>query len=145
MARLEQLWRRAYHAADAPTLAPEELAGLDEAAMADLRLTPHPAFALLASPLAVHSIFAANRGSAAAVPDPARAERVVLTRPQFDVQLRTIPTGAHGFLSTLASGQTLADAAEQGFACDDSFDLAAAIRLMVEAGAFQSLTLRAAP
>jgi hypothetical protein len=40
VARLEQLWRRAYHAADAPTLAPEELAGLDEAAMADLRLDP---------------------------------------------------------------------------------------------------------
>ncbi len=145
VARLEQLWRQAYHAADAPTLAPEELAGLDEAAMADLRLTPHPAFALLASPYAVHAIFTANRAAGAAVADPARPEWVMLTRPRFDVIVKPIPKGAHGFFSALASGVTLAEAAEQGFACDDSFDLAAAIRLMVEAGAFQSLSLRATP
>lgn len=140
IARLEQLWRRAYHARDARPLAPAELAGLGEESMMDLRLAPHPAFAVLGSPYAVHSIFAANRGSGAVVADPARAEWVLLTRPSFEVQLRVIPQATHAFLSALAAGLTLAEAAEQGFTCDDSFDLAAAIRLMVEAGAFQSLT-----
>lgn len=141
VARLEQLWRRAYHARDARPLAPGELAGLGEESTMDLRLALHPAFALLGSPYAVQSIFAANRGSGAVVADPARAEWVLLTRPSFEVQLRVIPQATHAFLSALAAGLTLAEAAEQAFACDDSFDLAAAIRLMVEAGAFQSLVL----
>lgn len=143
VARLEQLWRRAYHAADAAVLAPDALAALDEEGLMTLRLVPHPAMALLASPCAVHAIFAANRGGAGLVDDPARAECVLVSRPRFEVEVRRIDLGTHAFLSGLASGIAFADAAELAFSADAAFDLAAAIRLMVEAGAFQSSTMRA--
>lgn len=147
VARLEQLWRRAYHAADRMPLAPERLT-VEAEALLSLVLTPHPAMAVLSSSFAIHSIFIANRAGGDAqgrVDDPARPEAVLVTRPGIDVEVRLLGPGEHDFLSALAGGQTLAEAAETGAAADERFDLAGAIRLMVEAGAFRDPDSRGQP
>jgi hypothetical protein len=146
VARLEQAWRRAYHAADASVLTAESLARLDHSAMASLRLAPHPAMALMRSRYAVHAIFTANRaGGEGVVDDPARAECVLVTRPRFEVEVRVVDAGAYAFIAALAGGATLAEAAGQGFDVSPSFDLADCIRLMVEAGSFQPLDTQDTP
>jgi len=144
VARLEQLWRRAYHAADARVLDGRDLS-LEPEALMCLRFAPHPSTALLASSYAVASIFAANRGGDGAVEDAARPEAVLVTRPQLDVIVTLLAAEQFDFLSALTGGATLADAAERAFAAADSFDLAATIRLMVEAGAFHRLIMQDQP
>jgi hypothetical protein len=139
VARLEQMWRLAYHAADAPVLHSAGLQGLSETEMFNMCLTLHPAAALLQSSFAIHAIFTANRvGGGGLVADPRQAERVLITRPWYEVQVRAITPGEHAFIALLAEGSPLGEAAEQGYASDDDFDLAASIRLILEAGAFQS-------
>jgi Putative DNA-binding domain len=141
VARLEQLWRTSYHAADTRVLSPGDLAGLDENALSELRLATHPSFNLLSSDYAVFSIFQSSRGGSSVAPlDPATPEAMLLTRPQLDVQTRLVSAATSAFLQSLAQGEALADAAEHGFASSDSFDLAAAIALMLDAGAFQPPT-----
>lgn len=138
VARLEQLWRKSYHAADATPLHSAAFEGLGEDDIMALRLVPHPATALMQSAFAVHAIFTVNRNGGGAVADPEHAEWVVLTRPWYDVQARSISASQHAFLAGLANGLTLGEAAEQGFAAADDFDIAASIKLMLQAGAFQS-------
>ena len=74
----------------------------------------------------------------------ARPEAVLVTRPQLDVIVTPLAAEHFDFLSALTGGATLADAAERAFAAD-SFDLAATIRLMVEAGAFHRLIMQDQP
>lgn len=139
VARLEQLWRQAYHAADAPLLHGAAFQGLNGDETMALQFLLHPAAALLRSTYAVHRIFISNRDKGdATVADPASAEWVMVTRPFYDVQVHTITSSQHAFFTGLMNGSTLGDAAEQGFAAADDFDLADSIRLMLEAGLFQS-------
>jgi hypothetical protein len=139
VARLEQLCRRAYHAADATPLAPDVLASLAADELMACRFKPHPAMALLSSPFAVHAIFTANRGQGGAVAEPFQVECALVTRPKLDVMVTKVSPATHGFLAALADGRTLAESADAAFASDEGFDLAAAIRLMVEAGAFRNV------
>jgi hypothetical protein len=141
VARLEQLWRTAYHARDARVLDPAALSLAPEALMA-VRFEAHPASAVLASSFAVHAIFAANRGGDGAVSDPARPEAVLVTRPRLDVTVTLLSTEQFEFISALREGTSLADAAERGFAASESFDLADTIRLVVEAGAFHRIIIQ---
>lgn len=141
VACLEQAWRIAYHAADVPVLHASAFAGVGETEMLALRFTPHPAAILLASPFAVHSIFTANREGDGTIVNATIPEHVLLTRPFYDVQTRVITAGQHAFFAALFSGAALGDAAEQSFATADDFDLADSLRLMLEAGAFQSTVL----
>jgi Putative DNA-binding domain len=138
VARLERLWLGAWHAADQPVLTAADLAHLNGEYLPGLRLAPHPALGLLASPHAVHAIFTVNRdGGSGIVTEPFRRQCVLVTRPGLTVETRLITPAQHGFLSALAGGATLADAATEGLASDKVFDVAAAIALLLEAGAFQ--------
>ncbi|MBL8790881.1 MAG: putative DNA-binding domain-containing protein [Rhizobiales bacterium] len=138
VARVEQGWRRAYHAADVQVLEAADLALAADRLMT-LRFKPHPATFVLASSYAVHAILSANRGGDGVVADPARPQAVLITRPAHDVIVTALPAEQHAFLAALIDGAQLAEAAERGFAAGESFDLAGTIRLMVEAGVFQSL------
>jgi hypothetical protein len=143
VARLERLWLGAWHAADQPVLTTADLAYLSGEDLPGLRLAPHAALGLLASPHAVHAIFTANRdGGSGFVDAPFRAQCVLVTRPGPNVEMRAVTPAQHRFLSALADGATLADAATEGLASDEGFDVAAAIALLLEAGAFQHQLLR---
>jgi hypothetical protein len=140
VAKLEQLWRLSYHEQDADPLAPETFTALDEDALMNLRLKPHPAMALLSSAFAVHSIFKANRGDE--TPNSihiAQSEFVLLTRPYFEVVTQSIAEGTFVFFSKLAEGESFGNAADAAFAVDDALDLTHCISILLTSGAFQSL------
>ena len=137
VARIEQAWRRAYHAADATAFSAAALASLPAEALEALRLAAHPAFALIQSSYAAHSIFSANKSGAAESPaDWMRPEITLVTRPGFEVLTRAVSPGEAAFISALASGVALPQAAEEGAGADSHFDLGAALAVALSAGAF---------
>ncbi|MCY6379242.1 DNA-binding domain-containing protein [Hoeflea prorocentri] len=140
VARLERKWLDAFHAADRPVLGAEELAAVAPEDLALQSFAPHPAAHIIRSPFAAVSIFSANRAGE----DPSGiktgiAEDGLITRREFDVEVRHLPPGGAAFLQALISGQTLGGAAGAAAAEAEDFDLAAAITAMLEAGVFCGL------
>ncbi|WP_395666217.1 DNA-binding domain-containing protein [Methylocella sp.] len=136
-ARVERAWLDAYHAADADPLPASTLAAAPPDSLAGIRLEPHPATRLVRSRYAAVSIFAANRGSAPfGVIDASVSEDALVTRPDVDVSVRRLPPGGAVFLSALIAGEPLGNAAAEGLAETETFDIGAAIAGMLEAGAF---------
>lgn len=140
-ARIERAWLDAYHAADAPPLPAEALAGVPPERLADLVFRPHPATGIVRSRYAAVTIFAANRDAQpvgminAAVPEDA-----LITRPALDVVVRRLPAGAALFLEQLMAGAPLGAAATAACAPHPDFDLASNIAGMIEAGAFAAMS-----
>ncbi|MDA4847132.1 DNA-binding domain-containing protein [Hoeflea poritis] len=143
VARLERAWLDAFHAADAPPLDPAALAAIAPDELAEQRFKAHPATRVVCSRFAAVSIFSANRsGADLSGIDPAIAEDGLVTRRDFDVEVRTLPEGAAAFLQALVDGNTLGEAAEAAVAVAQKFDLAAAIGAMLEAGAFTAIATK---
>ncbi len=137
IARIELAWLDAFHAADRSCFSAADLAAAPESQLDDLRLTPHPATRVIRSRSAAVSIFSATRsGASLSEIDPTAPEDGLVTRPGHDVQIRRLPPGAATFLQSLIDGARLADAAEAAGLEYAEFDLPAAIRAMLEAGAF---------
>ncbi|WP_420325795.1 putative DNA-binding domain-containing protein [Mameliella sp.] len=135
VARMELALRQSYHAADAPVLDAARLAELDEAALMRARLVPSPALQLLRSPWPVLSIYRFTMEQGQPKP-PARAEAVVITRPDFDPVPHLLPQGGAGFLAALIKGETFGAAVETAGA---DFDLSATLSLLLQQGAFSDL------
>jgi hypothetical protein len=70
---------------------------------------------------------------------PIAAEDALITRPELEVVVRHLPAGGAIFLARLVSGETLGQAAAAAFEASTSFDLAANIAGMIEAGAFMAI------
>jgi Putative DNA-binding domain len=139
VARLEQQWRISYHAEDIPCLRPDEISTQDDEGLANLRLTPHPAFALLSSRFPVHSIFMANRADTGIVVNSSfEPEHVVISRREYVVEMQAVSIGAFVFLQNMAKGETLGIAAEAAFDVDNNLNLANCIGTLLLTGAFQS-------
>lgn len=141
-ARIERAWLDAYHAADAEPLSPAALAALSTARMADVVFAVHPATRIVGSRFSALTIFAANRSSDP-VPsiDGSSPEDALITRPGLDVVVRHLSPGGAVFLVQLIAGRPLGEAAASALESSSSFDIAAAISGMIEAGAFTSATL----
>ncbi len=137
VARLERAWLDSFHAADADPLDPEDLGRVAPDRLADLTFTPHPAMQIVASRYAIVSIVAASRAdqSLSSI-EPLEPEAGLITRPDSSVILRHLPEGGAFFLSALAGGAVLGEAAGQTLADWPMFDLPSAIAAMLEAGAF---------
>ncbi len=141
IARIERAWLDSYHAADAQPLSPSALATVPPEHLSSVIFTVHPATRLVRSPFAAVTIFAANReGASADRIDGSTPEDALVTRPDFDVLVRTLPPGGAVFLDGLMSGCMLAEAAAAALEEAPSFDLATNIAGLFEAGAFISLT-----
>jgi hypothetical protein len=128
VARLEMLRVRAYHAADAPSIAlqafGQALATPD--ALADLRLTLHPSAHLLQSPHAVWSLWAAHQDILSMeTVKPEVAETVLVFRRELDVEILHLSMAEGHFLMLLMEGAGLALAADAAVEHDQRFDLAA--------------------
>lgn len=137
VAQLEQLWREAYHEADAAPVALEQLATVPATDVANLQFTAHPAARLLNSHYAAGSIFSANRSDAQHSDiDPAKGEYALITRPQFECALRILNGAEGAFVDGLLHGETLQDSAEKAVASGEYFDLSASIAGVLQAGAF---------
>ncbi|CUH76043.1 DNA-binding domain-containing protein [Tropicibacter naphthalenivorans] len=130
VARFELAVRSSYHAADTapfalPRLAPESLA--------TARLTLAPAVRILQSNWPVLSIhrYTLQPGS----PKPAaRAEDVLITRPEFDPSPHLLPPGAAAQILALQKGATMQDAAARSEA-----DFTETLTLLAASGAIGSI------
>jgi hypothetical protein len=132
VARLEVARGEAYHAADATPLAPSAFADLDEGALASTGIRLHPSATLLAGRFPFVSIWEANRRHTVVEPARWEAEEALIARPQLEVEVRRLPSGAYSFLSALSEGASLARAAAIARAGSRDFDPAAGFAMILE-------------
>jgi hypothetical protein len=134
-AQLDDLWWRAYHAADRAALATQALAAKSLEELADSRFELHDSIGLMQSAYAIGDIWHAHHGGP---PMPSltldRGQCVLVARPLADVTVTAIAPSRHAFLASLASGAVLADAAEQTADHYPDFDIAASLRWFFSSG-----------
>jgi hypothetical protein len=141
-ARIERAWLDAYHAADMPPLAGQDLATIPSEALARVTFVPHPATRIVRSAFPALSIFAMNRGDGPVGPiETVAPEDALITRPGDEVAVRLLPPGGAVFLTQLISGEPLEAAASIAFEAEPSFDLSGNIAGMIEAGVFAAIHL----
>ena len=137
VARIERAWLDAYHAADADPLSVCDLAHVPSERLTDLTLSPHPATRIIRSRFAAVTIFSANRTeSPFGEINAAEPECALITRPEYDVVVRRLPPGGAEFILALLDGRPLGAAVASALKVAPSFDIAASIAGMIEAGAF---------
>ena len=130
VARLENAWVEAYHAAEAAPLQISDLAALDATRLGDLTFAFHPAARLLRFDHPAASIWAAHQDAdEPRAPEVWGEEAALIVRPHADVEVRRLPPGGFSFASALLSGATLARAAPE------AEDVGAHLVGLVEAGA----------
>jgi Putative DNA-binding domain len=139
-ARIERAWLDAYHAADAEPLPPAALATIPQEKLAALIFIPHPATRIVRSRFSAVAIVARNRGNDPVDRiDASTPEDALITRPDLEVMLRRLPPGGATFIESLMSGRSLGEAAAFAFEISSSFDIAANIAGIIEAGAFTKI------
>jgi hypothetical protein len=137
VARLENAWVEAYHAADAAAATIGDLAEWNPDLLPGTRIAFHPAARLLRFSTPAASIWAsAQSGDGPAAPTHGIGEDALITRPDADVVMRVLPPLAYGFALKLREGSTLIEAA---LALNDpAFDFGTHLVGLVESGAVAS-------
>lgn len=134
VARLEMARVVAYHAVDVVSIHAQILqtALADPAQLLSLQLVLHPSVHVIESSFAIFSVWAAHQGAVSAISvDPDVAQTVLVYREGLDVNTMTLAAAAGTFVSTLLTGQTLADAAHAASGIDPEFDLTNALTLLL--------------
>lgn len=137
VARLEWAFQEVLVAADHPPLDVDSLQRVVPADFPGLVFTLHPAARLVSSGFPILTIWNANQPGADAdqiIDLGSGAERVLLLRTDEDVELRRLDAAEFSFLTSIARGETLADAAEAASA-GGAFDPGASLRRYVAARA----------
>ena len=139
VARLDRAWLDAFHAADSAS-APFDsrvLAGLDDAGLSASRFVATPATRLVQSTYPLVTIWqAARNGEQPRFDDAPHAEWALVTRPDYEVDVRALDPATGQMFAVLIEGETLAVAAEAALAVDPAFDFAGALGLVLTGGAF---------
>ena len=137
LARLENAWVDAYHAADAAAATLADLGAFAPEELARGRAALHPAARLLRFATPAASIWAAHQeGQEPAAPSPARPEDVLVSRPGGEVLVRILPQHGYAFAARLRDGATFAEAAA---ALSRPEDFGAHLVGLVEAGAISPI------
>jgi hypothetical protein len=140
VARIERAWLDAYHAADAPALAPDALASVPPDRLGDAIFEGHPAALIVRSDYPAVTIFAVNRASGPVGRiETSAPESGLITRPELEIAVRHLTPGADILLSRLLAGAPLAVAATEAANHDPTLDLAAVIATALDAGAFTAI------
>lgn len=142
-ARLEYARAEAFHAADAPILQPQALAGALQLGerLGQLRLVLHPAVRLVASPYAIASLWQAHQdgGPELSGIDPRVPQTVLVTRPQWAVRTVACEAGSWAFAEALREGLDLGTCAGAALAHDRAFDLSACLAQLLAQGALSTV------
>ena len=135
--RLERAWLEALHAPDAAPLAPADLIDPGDA-LAGARFVAHPAARIVTSDHPIYDLWRANQPEATAGPLSLRAiaQSTLVTRPKLRVEVRALSPAQSAFVRALFAGDVLDIAFEAATARDQAFDLSAAFRDLLVAGAF---------
>jgi hypothetical protein len=138
LARLENAWVEAYHAADAAFAMVSDLGELSPDQLPQTRIEFHPAARILRFSTPAATIWASCQpGGEPSEARPAGAEDALITRPDCDVRVRILPPLAYDFALRLREGATLMGAA---LAMNDpAFDLGTHLVGLVESGAVASV------
>lgn len=135
VARLEMLRLDAYHSADLAVLGADEIAGVlsDPDRLPGLRIDAHPSVAVLQSRFAVFSLWAAHQRSTPELGgvDPLQSQTVLVVRAGLEVQCIDVATATGVFVDRLIQGAALSQAEQDARACEPSFDLIAALTLLL--------------
>lgn len=125
VAALEWRVHRAHFAADRPPLDLRALATLPPGRYAALRVTLHPATALLTTGTAAVSIWTAHQpGRDLSQVDPAAGpEHALVHRPHFRAEVAALDAAPHAFLAACAAGASLDAATRAAQALDAGFAL----------------------
>jgi hypothetical protein len=144
VARLEMLRVRAFHAADADPVTPEQVARAlaDPERLPALRATCHPSLGVLSSRYAIVSLWAAHQGIGdLARVDPDFPETALAVRAGLEVQVVSLPPGGDVLVAGFASGLPLGVAAARAASAHADFDLTLQLALLLRHGALTSLHL----
>jgi hypothetical protein len=137
VARLELMLRKSYHAADHTPLDPARLQNLSEEQLMAARLELAPSALMLRSLWPLHSIYHFTMSEGGPQP-PARAEDVLITRPEFDPEPHLLPPGAGDFIEALLADKCFGDALA---VAGDAFDLGGTLGLLLQGGALTDIHL----
>ena len=121
LARLENLWWLAYHAADATPLDSAGLAAVPPESWAEARFAFLPSLGLLSSAHAVADIWQGK-------PPRAGRQEILLARPDAEVVLHAIDPRAATLIGRLRSGDTLGSAVAAVIDSFDDFDAGPALQ-----------------
>jgi hypothetical protein len=138
VARIERAWMEAYHSREAIALSPAALAEIPTDLVADACFKVHPTLRTVRSQFPALTIWRMNvaDGVPAPVDLESGGEDTLVMRPGANVEARAIPPGGVEFLTALASGKTLWEAAKTAMDTGAAFDLAANLSALISAGAF---------
>lgn len=134
VARLEMLRVQACHAADAMPLTPATIAEVlaDPPGLPALRIVCHPSAAVLHSPHAVFSLWAAHQGHPGLDSiDPAAPETALVVRVDLDVQTIRLSPAVGLFIEQLIRGADLERAVSTAGSADPGFDLSEAFATLI--------------
>lgn len=127
VARLECELRRSYHAADA---APLDLDAIGVEALLTMPISLSPATRVCRSDWPMLAIWLVNTQPDA--PKPVmQAEDVLITRPEFDPAPQLLPAGGADFVTAIAEGANLTEAAEKAAETTPDFDLTTTLGLLL--------------
>ncbi len=148
VARLEFARLRALHAGEAEPISEAALtrALADPPALARSHLVWHPSLAVIESPHAVVSLWAAHQTEGEITPvEIDCAEQAIVLREGLDVLVLPVDPGTACFTARTLAGEAFSNAAEAATAIDASFDLGAALSLLLQRRALLELRLHAGP
>lgn len=144
VARLEAAWTYAYHAADAQPINPESLLGFPEDQLGDVLLTPLPSTRFVTSSYPVSAIWEANlpdTGSSDEISLDDGGETILIYRPDTDVIVRPVSSGAFSFLMALSAHQNISAALDSALSIDPMFQFVEELRTLLLARCFQEARL----
>jgi len=133
VAELEAARTRAYHSADATPISRDSFGTLPPEQLPDLRFTLHPSVQLLKSRFPVVSIWEANLHANDNMLSFWQPECALIARPQLQVEVRRLTSGAFEFLHALADRCTVGEAIQRGTANVRDFDLAECFNVLISA------------
>ena len=148
VARLEFARLRALHASEAEPVSEAALtqALADPHALARSHLVWHPSLAVIESPHAVVSLWAAHQTAEDIVPvEIDCAEQALVLREGLDVLVIPVGRGTACFTARTLAGETFSAAAEAATAIDASFDLGTTLSLLLQRRALIELRVHTAP
>lgn len=138
VARIERAWTEAYHAQEATSLDPTVLSSVPDDQAAMLCFTLHPSVRIVRSRFPALTIWRMNveDGVPAPVDIASGGEHALVARPEAGVEVRWVPPGGAAFISALAEGHMLIEAATAALRVANDFDLATNLTALFRAGIF---------
>lgn len=138
VARVELAMRHSYHAADSTGVPGDALAQVDPEDLPNVRLKLAPSLEVIRSHWPIYDIWAFNTYDDHPKPE-ARAQNVVVMRPEFDPLPHLLPAGGATFISAIERGETLGQAAETTGELAEDFDLGTVLGLLLQGGAITEI------